>query len=126
MAAPQKIPLDARAGALADFWSQAVVGQVNGQLLKVAKGIGATGWHSHDDQDETFLVLSGRLIVQLRTGDVTLDSGEMLVVPSGVEHRPVAEEEVHLLLIGSAITSNEAGGKPAWSRDGGAPPASAG
>ena len=63
--------------------------------------------------------------MQLRTGNVTLDAGDMLVVPSGIEHRPVAEEEVHLLLIGSAITSNEAGGKPAWSRDGGAPPRSA-
>ena len=122
MATPEKIPLDATAGALADFWSQEVVGRANGQLLKVARGIGATEWHSHDDQDETFLVLSGRLVVQLRTGDVTLDAGEMLVVPRGVEHRPVAEEEVHLLLIGSAITSDEAGGKPAWSRDGGPPP----
>jgi len=83
----------------------------------VAKGIGETNWHSHDDQDETFLVLSGTLVVQLRTGDVALGPGEMLVVPRGVEHRPVAEEEVHLLLIGSAITSNAAGGKPAWSQD---------
>ena len=122
MATPQKIPLDDIAGALAEFWSQQVVGHANGQLLKVAKGIGETNWHSHSDQDETFVVLSGTLVVQLRTGDVTLNAGDMLVVPSGVEHRPVAEDEVHLLLIGSAITSNEAGGKPAWSRDAGAPP----
>jgi mannose-6-phosphate isomerase-like protein (cupin superfamily) len=122
MATPQKIPLDDIAGALAEFWSQQVVGQANGQLLKVAKGIGETTWHSHSDQDETFVVLSGTLVVQLRTGDVTLNAGDMLVVPSGVEHRPVAEKEVRLLLIGSAITSNEAGGKPAWSRDAGAPP----
>ncbi len=122
MATPQKIPLDDVAGALAEFWSQQVVGQANGQLLKVAKGIGETDWHSHGDQDETFVVLSGTLVVQLRTGDVTLDAGDMLVVPNGVEHRPVAEDEVHLLLIGSAITSDESGGKPAWSRDAGAPP----
>ena len=122
MATPQKIPLDDIAGALAEFWSQQVVGQANGQLLKVAKGIGETNWHSHSDQDETFVVLTGTLVVQLRTGDVTLNAGDMLVVPSGVEHRPVAEEEVRLLLIGSAITSDEAGGKPAWSRDAGAPP----
>jgi mannose-6-phosphate isomerase-like protein (cupin superfamily) len=122
MATPQKIPLDDIAGALAEFWSQQVVGHANGQLLKVAKGIGETHWHSHSDQDETFVVLSGTLVVQLRTGDVTLNAGDMIVVPSGVEHRPVAEDEVHLLLIGSAITSNEAGGKPAWSRDAGAPP----
>ena len=95
-----------------------MVGRANGQLFKVAKGIGETNWHSHDDQDETFLVLSGTLVVQLRTGDVTLGLADMLVVPRGVEHRPVAEEEVHLLPIGSAITSNEAGGKPAWSQAG--------
>jgi mannose-6-phosphate isomerase-like protein (cupin superfamily) len=124
MTTPERIPLGARAGGLAEFWSQEVVGRANGQLLKVAKGIGETNWHSHDDQDETFVVLRGRLVVQLRTGDVTLGAGEMLVIPSGVEHRPVAAEEVHLLLIGSAITSDEAGGKPAWSRATGAPPAS--
>src|SRR4051812_26646714 len=58
---PHKIPLDQAAGALSEFWSQVVVGRANGQLLKVAKGIGETNWHSHDDQDETFLVLSGTL-----------------------------------------------------------------
>jgi mannose-6-phosphate isomerase-like protein (cupin superfamily) len=116
MATPEKVTLDDVAGALAEFWSQQVVGEANGQLFKVAKGIGETNWHSHSDQDETFVVLSGTLVVQLKTGDVTLDPGDMLVVPHGVEHRPVAEEEVHLLLIGSAITSDEAGGKPEWSR----------
>jgi mannose-6-phosphate isomerase-like protein (cupin superfamily) len=102
-----------------------VVGEANGNLFKVAKGIGSTEWHSHDDQDEVFVVTSGELVVGLRTGDVTLRSGEMLIVPRGVEHRPRADGEVHLLLIGPEVTSNAAGGKPAWSNDGGAPPSAA-
>lgn len=121
MASLEKVRLDETAAALAEFWSQEVVGRANGQLLKVAKGTGATNWHAHDDQDEVFLVLSGTLVVQLRSGEVTLGPGELLVVPRGVEHRPVAGGEVHLLLLGSAVTSTEAGGKPAWSRDAGAP-----
>ncbi len=63
---PQKVRLDAAAGALGEFWSQDVVGRANGNLLKVAKGIGSTVWHSHADQDEVFLVTSGTLVVQLR------------------------------------------------------------
>jgi mannose-6-phosphate isomerase-like protein (cupin superfamily) len=120
---PQKVRLDDAAGGLGEFWSQDVVGRANGNLLKVAKGIGSTTWHSHADQDEVFLVTSGTLVVQLRTGDVTLGPGELLVVPRGVEHCPKAEEEVHLLLIGPEVTSNAAGGKPEWSRGGGLPPA---
>jgi mannose-6-phosphate isomerase-like protein (cupin superfamily) len=102
------------------------VGHANGTLLKVAKGVGSTNWHAHEDQDEVFLVASGELVVQLRSGDVTLGAGEMLVVPRGVEHCPKADGVVHLLLLGPEITSTEAGGKPAWSYAGGKPPAGAG
>ena len=123
MADLHKVALDETAGALEEFWSQRVVGRANGNLLKMAKGIDSTTWHSHDDQDEVFLVTSGTLAVQLRSGDVTLHAGELLVVPRGVEHCPRADGEVHLLLIGTEITSNAAGGKPAWSHAGGAPPA---
>jgi len=111
----EKVALDEVAAGLDEFWSQCVVGEADGSLLKVAKGIRSTTWHTHEDQEEVLLVTGGRLVVQLRSGDVTLDTGEMLVVPRGVEHCPVAEEEVHLLVIGRDITSNAAGGKPAWS-----------
>ena len=111
----------AEAAGLHEFWSQRVVGEANGSLFKVAKGIGSTNWHSHDDQDELFLVLEGRLTVELRDGDVELGEGELLVVPRGVEHRPRADAEVHLLVVGTAITSNAAGGKPEWSHGGGTP-----
>jgi mannose-6-phosphate isomerase-like protein (cupin superfamily) len=111
----EKVALAEVAAGLGEFWSQRVVGEANGSLLKVAKGIRSTTWHTHQDQEEVLLVTEGRLVVQLRSGDVTLDAGEMLVIPRGVEHCPVAQDEVHLLVIGRDITSNAAGGKPAWS-----------
>lgn len=103
------------AATLRQFWSQRVLQESNGTLLKVAKGIDSTRWHSHEDQDETFLVLSGTLIVQLRDQDVELLPGDLFTVPSGVEHRPTAAEEAHFVIIGRTVTSNEAGGKPDWS-----------
>jgi quercetin dioxygenase-like cupin family protein len=112
---PQKISLAHEAGQLTEFWSQRVVAQGNGNLFKVAKGTGSTEWHSHDDQDETFLLLDGRLTVQFRDGDVELTAGDLLVIPRGVEHRPRADGEATFLLVGPEITSTAAGGKPAWS-----------
>lgn len=72
----------------------------------VVRAQGAFVWHAHPDTDDFFLVLEGRLTIQLRGGDVQLGPGELFVVPAGVEHRPVAEEEVHLLLIEPAGTPN--------------------
>jgi mannose-6-phosphate isomerase-like protein (cupin superfamily) len=115
------VHLPAAAAGLTGFWSQRVIGEANGTLLKVAKGIGETRWHHHGDQDETFLVLRGRLRVQLRDRDVDLEPGDLFVVPKGVEHCPVAHEETHFLILGTSVTSNAAGGKPEWSVDGGAP-----
>jgi mannose-6-phosphate isomerase-like protein (cupin superfamily) len=122
MPALQKVVLDEAARSRDKFWSQLVVGEANGNLFKVAKGIKSTNWHAHEDQDEVFVVTSGELTVQLRDGDVTLGPGEMLVIPRGVEHCPKADGVVHFLVIGSEITSNAAGGKPAWSHSAGDPP----
>ena len=110
-----RIDVRKEAAALDEFWSQRVVGEANGSLFKVAKGIGATNWHTHDDQDEVFFVCKGRLTMQLRDGDVVLDEGDMFIVPLGVEHCPKADAEVHLMLVGPEVTSTQAGGKPAWS-----------
>jgi len=107
---------------LGEFWSQQVVAAANGNLFKVAKGIGSTTWHTHDDQEETFLILRGQLTIQLRSGNVDLDAGDLFVIPRGVEHCPVAAEEVHFLLIGPDVTSTTAGGKPAWSHPEADPP----
>jgi mannose-6-phosphate isomerase-like protein (cupin superfamily) len=110
-----KTNLDAAARDSQEFWSQRVIGEANGNLFKVAKGIRSTTWHAHEDYDEVFLVTSGELVVQLRSGDVTLGPGDFLVVPRGVEHCPKADDVVHFLIVGPEITSNAAGGKPAWS-----------
>ena len=111
----KKISVTHEARQLPEFWSQRVVAQGNGNLFKVAKGTGSTEWHSHDDQDETFLLLEGRLTVQLRDGDVELTPGDLLVIPRGVEHCPKADGEARFLLVGPEITSTAAGGRPAWS-----------
>ncbi|WP_199443493.1 cupin domain-containing protein [Umezawaea beigongshangensis] len=110
-----KVHLPSAASELTEYWSQRVLASANGNLFKVARGIGSTRWHTHEDQDETFLLLRGRITIQLRAGDVHLEPGDLFVVPRGTEHRPVAEEEAHFLLVGPDITSNEAGGKPDWS-----------
>lgn len=103
------------AQGLDEFWSQRVIGCANGNLFKVAKGIASTTWHTHEDQDETFFMLSGHLVIQLRNQNVELTPGDLFVVPRGVEHCPLAEQEAHFMIIGPEVTSNAAGGKPVWS-----------
>ena len=82
-----------------EYWSPKVVGALNENYLKVVKVKGEFVWHKHDEDDELFLVLKGRLVIQLRDQDITLNEGEFVVIPKGVEHRPIAEDEAHVLLI---------------------------
>jgi len=82
-----------------DHWHPRIIADLNDSHVKLAKVQGEFVWHSHADEDELFLVLKGRLVIELRDGKLTLDPGEMVVIPKGVEHRPVAEEEVHLMLV---------------------------
>lgn len=95
-----------------DLWSQKTIAQLNDYEVKLAKMKGEFIWHTHDDTDELFLVVRGRLTLQLRDGDVVLGPGELFVVPQGVEHCPVAEEETEVLLLEPAGTANtgDAGG----------------
>jgi len=116
-----KVALGAALATLTEYWSQQTVGEANGSLFKIAKGTGSTTWHSHDDQDEVFLLMSGSLVIQLRGRDVTLAPGELFIIPRGVEHCPRADEEARFLIVGTSITSNTAGGKPEWSEGGGLP-----
>jgi mannose-6-phosphate isomerase-like protein (cupin superfamily) len=97
---------------LTEHWSQKVLATANGQQFKVAKGIGATNWHAHDDQDELFIIYEGRMTIEMRDGNVTLGPDDMFVVPKGKEHRPVAKNEVKFLIVGLGITSTPDGGKP--------------
>lgn len=114
-------PIDETARDLTEFWSQRVLGEANGSLFKVAKGIGSTEWHAHEDQDEVFLVTHGELVVELRDREVPVRPGELFIVPRGVEHRPRAAGETRFLIVGATVTSTAAGGKPAWSAAGGPP-----
>lgn len=101
--------------ALEEFWSQKTLGQANGTLIKVAKGVGEVSWHRHDDQDEVFIVYKGHLTIRLREGDIELGPGEMFVIPKGVEHAPKADEPVEFMILGLGVTSTPEGGKPEWS-----------
>lgn len=87
------------AASLTELWSPRVVGEVDDAFVKVAKVHGSLAWHAHDDEDELFYVLQGRLRIEMEAGDIELGEGEMFVVPKGVRHNPVAEEVCHLLLI---------------------------
>ena len=82
-----------------EHWSPKIISSFNGHDVMVVKAQGEFNWHSHPDTDDFFLVIKGKLTIKLRDGDVHLSDGEMYIVPKGVEHCPVAEEEVHLLLI---------------------------
>ena len=100
------INLAEKLSTFAEHWQPRVVGQFNGHDLMVVKVKGEFVWHKHDDTDDFFLVLQGRMRIQLRGEEVSLGPGEVFVVPRGVEHRPVAEEEAHVLLIEPAGTPN--------------------
>ena len=88
------------------LWSPRIVGAVNDSYVKVVKVNGEFVWHSHEHEDELFLVLKGRLTVRFRDGDVQLDEGQMVSVERGVEHQPVAESEAHVLIVEPKATLN--------------------
>ena len=89
-----------------EHWSPRRIAELNDTVVKAVKLEGEFVWHHHEHEDELFLVVHGRLVIRLRDGEVVLNPGEMCVVPRGVEHMPVAEEEVHLLLIEPKTTLN--------------------
>jgi len=87
------------AAGLSELWSPRVIAEVDDAYIKVAKIHGSLAWHSHENEDELFLVLKGALRIEMESGSVQLNEGEMFVVPKGVRHNPVADEECHILLI---------------------------
>jgi mannose-6-phosphate isomerase-like protein (cupin superfamily) len=100
------INLVEKLATFAECWQPRTVGQFNGHDLMVVKVKGEFVWHRHDETDDFFLVLKGRVTIQMRDRDVTLGPGELFVVPRGIEHCPVAEEEAHILLIEPTGTPN--------------------
>ena len=100
------VNIQSKLAQIAGYWQPHLVAELNGQHVKLAKLMGEFIWHRHDDEDELFLVIKGRLRIELRSGVVDIGEGEFGIVPRGVEHRPVAEQEVHVLLFEPAGTRN--------------------
>jgi len=102
----EKVNLAKKFALFQDYWSPKIVGTVNESYVKIAKLKGEFVWHHHELEDELFLVVKGKLLVKLREQDISLESGEFAVIPKGVEHMPVAQEEVHVVLIEPKSTVN--------------------
>ena len=102
----QKVNLAAKLALFTDHFHPRIVAELNGQHVKLVKFQGPFVWHSHESEDELFLVVRGRFRMELRDGTIDVEEGELLVVPRGTEHRPVADEEVHVLLFEPVATVN--------------------
>lgn len=101
-----KVNLRQKLALFCEHWSPKVVGELNGQMVKLVKFTGEFVWHHHDHEDEMFLVVAGRFRMDFRDRSEWIEEGEFIVVPRGIEHRPVAEEEAHVLLFEPATTLN--------------------
>jgi mannose-6-phosphate isomerase-like protein (cupin superfamily) len=102
----EKVNLAEKLALFTEHWNPKIVGDLNGQQVKLVKFKGEFVWHYHDTEDELFLVVQGRFRMEFRDRQVWLETGEFMIVPHGVEHRPVAEEEVSVLLFEPATTLN--------------------
>jgi mannose-6-phosphate isomerase-like protein (cupin superfamily) len=102
----EKVNINEKLASFQEYWSPKIAGEVNDTYVKLVKFQGEFVWHHHEAEDELFLVLKGRLLMKLRDRDIWLDEGEFIVIPQGVEHMPVAEEEVHVMLLEPKSTLN--------------------
>jgi mannose-6-phosphate isomerase-like protein (cupin superfamily) len=101
-----KINIAQKLALFDDHWQPRIVGDLNESFVKLVKVKGEFVWHHHDHEDELFFVIKGRLLIQFRDRDIWLEPGEFIIIPRGVEHKPVAEEEVHLMLLEPKTTVN--------------------
>lgn len=102
----EKVNVAQKFGLFHEFWSPKIVGELNGAYVKLVKLKGEFVWHHHEGEDELFLVIKGKLLIRLRDRDIRLEEGEFVIIPRGVEHCPVAEEEVHVVLLEPKSTVN--------------------
>ena len=102
----EKVSLAEKFRRFDDLWSPKIAGELNDSYVKLVKVKGEFVWHRHEAEDELFLVVKGRLTIRLRGGEVRLEEGEFVVIPRGVEHMPVAEEEAHVVLLEPKTTLN--------------------
>lgn len=102
----EKVNLKEKLAQFADYWNPRIVGELNGQHVKLAKISGEFVWHKHDNEDEMFLVLNGAFDMELRDKTITLNTGDFIIIPKGVEHRPVAQNPAEIMLFEPASTLN--------------------
>ena len=102
----QKVIIEDKFNLFSEYWSPKIVGELNGQHIKLAKLKGEFVWHKHDEEDEMFLVMDGVLKMELRDETIIINKNEFLIVPKGTEHRPVADSEVLVMLFEPATTLN--------------------
>jgi mannose-6-phosphate isomerase-like protein (cupin superfamily) len=102
----EKVNLAEKLSLFSDYWSPKIVGELNGQHVKLVKLKGEFVWHKHEDEDELFFVIKGSLKMEYKDRTVVVNENEFLIVPKGVEHRPVADEEVAVMLFEPATTLN--------------------
>jgi mannose-6-phosphate isomerase-like protein (cupin superfamily) len=102
----EKVNIEEKLGRFDERWRPKIAGELNGQHVKLVKFLGEFVWHHHDEEDELFLVVNGRFRMELQDESVWIEEGEFIVVPRGIEHRPVAEEEAHVMLFEPASTLN--------------------
>ena len=93
-----KVNIEEKLSQFNDYWQPKIIGKLNGQYVKLAKLKGEFVWHQHEKEDEMFMVIKGRLLIKLRDHDVILNPGEFFIIPRGVEHIPIADEEVQVML----------------------------
>ncbi len=101
-----KVNLVQKFSLFQEYWSPKITGELNDSYIKLVKLKGEFVWHHHDTEDELFLVTKGRLLIKLRDRDIFLEEGEFVIIPRGVEHLPIAEEEAHVLLLEPKTTLN--------------------
>jgi mannose-6-phosphate isomerase-like protein (cupin superfamily) len=102
----EKVNLEQKLSLIQEHWNPKIVGELNGQFIKLAKLKGEFVWHKHDQEDEMFLVLKGTLKIEFRDKMVSLSANEFMIVPAGVEHKPIAEQEVEIMLFEPKTTLN--------------------
>jgi mannose-6-phosphate isomerase-like protein (cupin superfamily) len=102
----EKVSLAGKLNRFSDYWSPKIVGELNESYVKLVKLKGEFVWHHHETEDELFLVVEGKLLIKLRDRDIELEAGEFVVIPRGVEHLPIAEQEAHVLLLEPKTTLN--------------------
>jgi mannose-6-phosphate isomerase-like protein (cupin superfamily) len=102
----KKVNLKNKLELFNEFWTPKIVGDLNDAYVKLAKLKGEFTWHKHENEDELFFIIKGKLLIKFRDQDILLEEGELLIIPKGVEHLPIAESEVHVLLVEPKTTLN--------------------